>query len=114
MLATMDAVQTMSLTDDECWNAVLQRDRRYDGRFVTAVRSTKIFCRPSCPARTPRREGVKFYAHPTAALSAGFRPCKRCTPETQAADIELVERLCRAIQAHPDRALKLNELGEVA
>jgi AraC family transcriptional regulator, regulatory protein of adaptative response / methylated-DNA-[protein]-cysteine methyltransferase len=113
MLAEMDVITTLDLSDDECYDAVIRRDRRYDGRFVTAVRSTGIFCRPSCPARTPRRSVVTFYPDPASALAAGYRPCKRCTPETQAADIEMVERACRAIQDHPDRSIPLAELGEI-
>jgi len=65
-----------------CWRALVARDARFDGRFFTAVTSTGIYCRPVCPARTPRRENVVF--HPTAASAeeAGFRACLRCRPET--------------------------------
>ena len=70
------------MTDDDRWAAVLRRDRALDGRFVTGVLTTGIYCRPVCPARTPRRENVVF--HPTAASAeaAGFRACLRCRPET--------------------------------
>ncbi|WP_254678275.1 DNA-3-methyladenine glycosylase 2 family protein [Curtobacterium sp. SGAir0471] len=61
--------------------AVASRDARFDGQFVTAVHSTGIYCRPSCPARTPRAEGVTFYRTSAAAHLAGFRACKRCLPE---------------------------------
>ncbi|MGI8847366.1 MAG: Ada metal-binding domain-containing protein [Candidatus Dormibacteria bacterium] len=63
------------------YQAVLSRDARFDGSFVTAVTSTGVFCRPVCPSRTPRRENVRFYATAQAARSAGFRACKRCVPE---------------------------------
>lgn len=66
---------------DRRYRAVRSRDRRFDGRFVTAVRTTGIYCRPSCPARTPKREDVCFYAVPAAAQAAGFRACKRCRPQ---------------------------------
>jgi AraC family transcriptional regulator of adaptative response/methylated-DNA-[protein]-cysteine methyltransferase len=66
--------------DDEAWNAVLGRSRSYDGRFVTGVHSTGIYCRPSCGARHPSRENVRFYASTAEAESAGLRPCKRCRP----------------------------------
>lgn len=65
---------------ERCWQAVCERDARFDGRFVFSVRSTGIYCRPSCPARRPRRENVDFHDSPTAAEAAGFRPCRRCSP----------------------------------
>jgi AraC family transcriptional regulator of adaptative response / DNA-3-methyladenine glycosylase II len=71
----------MELDDDICYRAVLARDPRFDGRFFTAVRTTGIYCRPVCPAVTPRRRNVTFYACAAAAEQAGFRPCKRCRPE---------------------------------
>ena len=66
---------------DDCYTAVTSRDGRFDGRFVTAVLTTRIYCRPSCPARTPLRRNVSFYAEPAAAEAAGFRACKRCRPQ---------------------------------
>jgi AraC family transcriptional regulator of adaptative response / DNA-3-methyladenine glycosylase II len=66
---------------DGCYRAVRGRDTRFDGRFVTAVRTTGIYCRPSCPAQTPKRENVRFYPRPAAAAAAGFRACKRCRPD---------------------------------
>lgn len=68
-------------TDDERYRAVCARDRRFDGQFVMAVHSTGIYCRPSCPARTPKRDGVSFYPTSAAAHQAGYRACKRCLPE---------------------------------
>jgi AraC family transcriptional regulator, regulatory protein of adaptative response / DNA-3-methyladenine glycosylase II len=71
----------MQLNHQQCYDAVTARDRRYDGQFVTAVRTTGVYCRPSCPARTPYAENVEF--HPTAASAqcAGYRSCKRCRPD---------------------------------
>ncbi|MCC2029576.1 DNA-3-methyladenine glycosylase 2 family protein [Microbacterium sp. YMB-B2] len=66
---------------DERYRAIDARDTRFDGQFVTAVHSTGIYCRPSCPARTPKRENVSFYPTSAAAHEAGFRACKRCLPE---------------------------------
>ena len=66
---------------DRCYRAVQGRDKRFDGRFVTAVRTTGIYCRPSCPAQTPRRENVSFFPHAAAAAAAGYRACKRCRPD---------------------------------
>ncbi|MQA99976.1 MAG: helix-turn-helix domain-containing protein [Actinobacteria bacterium] len=71
----------MDLEHDRCYRAVRSRDRRFDGRFFTAVTTTGIFCRPVCPARTPRRENVTFFRTAAAAEGAGFRPCRRCRPE---------------------------------
>src|SRR5260370_32565681 len=66
---------------DVCYRAVRARDARFDGLFFIAVRSTRIFCRPVCPARTPLRRNVEFYANAPAAQAAGYRPCLRCRPE---------------------------------
>lgn len=112
MMALNTAVVEFSmLSEDECWQAILDRDRRFDGLFVTAVRSTGIYCRPSCPARKPHRKNVIFLPDADAAESAGFRPCKRCTPQTQAYEVELVERVCRTVEASNGRVPSLSELG---
>ena len=66
---------------ERCYRAVQARDARFDGWFVTAVTSTRIYCRPSCPARTPGRNHVRFYPGAAAAQRAGFRACKRCRPD---------------------------------
>lgn len=70
-----------SFDADACWRAVRARDRSQDGRFVTGVLSTGIYCRPSCPARHPRRANVRFFADPAAARAAGLRACRRCSPD---------------------------------
>jgi AraC family transcriptional regulator of adaptative response/methylated-DNA-[protein]-cysteine methyltransferase len=83
------------------WRAVLARDARWDGQFVFAVRSTGVYCRPSCPARRPRRNQVVFFSLPEAAESAKFRPCRRCRPREAPAGnptVELVRRVCRTIE----------------
>jgi AraC family transcriptional regulator of adaptative response / DNA-3-methyladenine glycosylase II len=72
----------MDLDHCACYRAICQRDARFDGRFFTAVKTTGIYCRPICPARTPRSENVTFYPTAAAAQEAGFRPCLRCRPET--------------------------------
>ena len=66
---------------DRCYRAVRSRDRRFDGRFVTAVRTTGVYCRPSCPAQTPKPQNVRFFPHPAAAAAAGYRACRRCRPD---------------------------------
>ncbi|HEU4976427.1 MAG TPA: AlkA N-terminal domain-containing protein [Baekduia sp.] len=71
----------MTLDPDRCWQAAQAKDPRFDGWFFCGVTSTGIYCRPSCPARTPRREHLRFYATAAAAQAAGFRACKRCRPD---------------------------------
>jgi AraC family transcriptional regulator of adaptative response / DNA-3-methyladenine glycosylase II len=72
----------MQLDPDACYRALAARDARFDGRFFVGVRTTGIYCRPICPARTPKRENVTFHPSAAAAQQAGFRPCLRCRPET--------------------------------
>lgn len=69
------------IDDDICYAALRARDRRFDGRFYTAVKTTGIFCRPICPAVTPKRTNVQFFPTAEAAIAHGFRPCLRCRPE---------------------------------
>ncbi len=76
----------LSLTDDDRWRIALAKDRRFDGQFITGVHSTGIYCRPSCPARAPKRENVRFYASGAEAEAAGLRACKRCAPGAVARD----------------------------
>ena len=71
----------MTLDPDACYRALVARDPRFDGRFFTGVTSTGIYCRPVCPARTPARANIRFFAHAGAAEAAGFRACRRCRPE---------------------------------
>lgn len=72
----------MELHDDRCYRALSARDARFDGHFFTAVVTTGIYCRPVCPARTPKRRNVRFFPTAAAASEAGFRPCLRCRPES--------------------------------
>ena len=90
---------------ESCYKAVSSRDARFDGRFVTAVRTTGIYCRPSCPAQTPKRENVSFFPRPAAAAAAGYRACKRCRPDAAPGSPEwdvrsdLAARALRGIEA---------------
>ena len=96
------------------WDAVATRDRAMDGVFFYAVMSTGIYCRPSCPSKRPRRENVVFFRAREAAEGAGFRPCKRCKPESinqRDASSQLVEKVCRYIDTHPDEPATLETLG---
>jgi AraC family transcriptional regulator of adaptative response / DNA-3-methyladenine glycosylase II len=74
-------LDVMELDFERCYRAAESRDQRFDGRFYTAVKTTGIFCRPSCPARTPKRANVTFFASAAAAQRAGFRACRRCRPD---------------------------------
>jgi len=100
----------------EMWRAVLARDAGYDGVFVLAVRTTGIYCRPSCPARKPKRENVAFFERPDEAERAGFRACKRCRPDAaRGEEPEFVRRaieLARARDARvTDRDLRVAGLS---
>ena len=81
----------MDLDHDACYRALVHRDARFDGRFFTGVKTTGIYCRPVCPARTPLSRNVVFFPTAAAAQEAGFRPCLRCRPET-APDMALPTR----------------------
>lgn len=72
----------MEIEPERCYRAILARDRRFDGRFFTGVVTTGIYCRPVCPVVPPKRKNMRFYSCAAAAEAAGFRPCKRCRPET--------------------------------
>lgn len=99
--------------EETYWQAVLERDSQANGRFVYAVRSTGIYCKPSCPSRRPGREQVLFFTGPELAEQAGFRECRRCHPreETSDAQVELVQHACRYIEEHLDETLSLEQLG---
>ena len=96
----------MNLDHDACYSAIRVRDARYDGRFFTAVKTTRIYCRPVCPARTPLSRNVVFYATAAAAQEAGFHPCLRCRPE-----IAPAAGPAPGLPASVARALQLIELG---
>ncbi len=99
--------------DDVRWQAVLDRDAKADGTFVFAVRTTGIYCRPSCGARHARRENIAFFASGPSALAAGFRACKRCRPEGVVPDAamrtRIVHQVCQWIDASvgPPRLVEL-------
>lgn len=77
-----------SLTDDEKWMAVSTCEKRYDGLFYYGVKTTGIFCRPSCRAKTPRKENTVYFENTMEAQAAGFRPCKKCRPECKDYDMD--------------------------
>jgi AraC family transcriptional regulator of adaptative response/methylated-DNA-[protein]-cysteine methyltransferase len=92
-------VSSVTIDSAQAWEAVLRRDRSFDGRFVTGVLSTGIYCRPSCAARHPRRENVRFFGDGAEAREAGLRPCLRCSPDHAARDEQAVEAAIAAIKA---------------
>lgn len=97
------------------WTAVRERDAAWDGVFVYAVRSTGIYCRPTCPSRRPKREGVRFFALPNAAESEGFRACLRCHPRSAGvpAPLERVRNACAALASHQNGPIPLAALARL-
>jgi AraC family transcriptional regulator, regulatory protein of adaptative response / methylated-DNA-[protein]-cysteine methyltransferase len=104
----------IAVAQDPRLAAVMTRDRRADGAFVYGVRSTRIFCRPSCSARRPSADRISLFTSPREAREAGFRACLRCQPEAVAnSDATLAQRICRYIDASEDGAPSLIELADV-
>ena len=101
-------------TDEIRWNAVIARDAAHDGKFVFAVSSTGVYCRPSCAARRPRRENVEFFALPEQAERAGYRACLRCKPKALSGNdqADSVKAICRFIEQHLDEPITLGRLGK--
>lgn len=102
-----------SMNAVHAWEAVRNRDRRCDGRFVYAVSSTGVYCRPSCPSRRPTRNHVMCFDSPPQAEAAGYRACLRCRPQSSAgSDAEQrVELARRYLDAHPDEPVTLRRLA---
>src|SRR5216683_7337998 len=93
------------------WRATLARDSRADGTFVLAVRSTRIYCRPSCPARRPLRRNVIFFRTREEAEQQGYRPCLRCRPNEIAGPVALVQRAARDLAESADEGIRLGALA---
>jgi AraC family transcriptional regulator, regulatory protein of adaptative response / DNA-3-methyladenine glycosylase II len=107
----------MVLDPDACFRAVRSRDRRFDGRFFTAVASTGIYCRPICPVRPPKRENMRFYSSAAAAEGAGYRPCLRCRPERAPglATVDAASRLAGAAIARiEEHAVSNGKVSDLA
>lgn len=99
-------------SDDERWEAVTRREPQADGAFFYGVKTTGVFCRPSCASRQPRRENVAFFTDVAAARAAGFRDCKRCQPGGLPRELEIVNRACAALDADPHQRLTLAQLSD--
>jgi AraC family transcriptional regulator, regulatory protein of adaptative response / methylated-DNA-[protein]-cysteine methyltransferase len=98
---------------DEMYEAFVQRDSRFDGIFVTGVRTTGIFCRPSCPARKPARANVEFFSDPRRALASGYRPCRRCRPmEPPGRTPDFVAGLIRELDRDPSARIRDRDLRD--
>lgn len=102
---------TNPVTDAEAWAAFERRDRAWDGRVIGAVKTTGIYCRPSCPARRPKRENVEFFATGAAARAAGYRACLRCAPDEVNREEAALERAYRVL-ANAEEAPSLEALAE--
>ena len=95
-----DRMDNVSRLDaDTAWAAFMRRDRAWDGRIIGAVKTTGIYCKPSCPARRPKRENVEFFADSAAALAAGYRPCLRCKPDEVGRDEEAIAKAVMLLEA---------------
>ena len=98
----------------QCWQDVLTRNPATDGAFVYAVRSTGIYCRPTCASRRPNRDQVQFFADPAGAELSGYRACRRCEPNAPAApQVEFVQDICHYIDEHINDAITLETLSSV-
>ena len=101
---------------DPRWKPLAARDARADGMFVYGVTSTGVYCRPSCPSRRPRADRVRFFDTAVNARQAGFRPCKRCRPDTVGAGpgIDAIHRVSAYLSRHSDETVTLASLGRLA
>lgn len=104
---------TLALAEEDAWAAVRGRDRRFDGAFVFAVKTTGIYCRPSCPARRPHRAHVEFFVSPDEAEAGGYRACRRCHPQhgRRTPAEQAVEAAREYLDAHRDEQVTLSMLA---
>jgi AraC family transcriptional regulator of adaptative response/methylated-DNA-[protein]-cysteine methyltransferase len=109
---TIESLTFETLSEEECFRALEERDESFDGVFIAAVTSTGVYCRPSCPSRKPLRKHVRFFPDTQAAREAGFRACKRCDPDQHEHEARLIEDACRYIEDHIDQSLTLAQLGD--
>ncbi len=106
-----DYLNPQQIDTDKLWESVVTRDRYADGRFVFGVKTTGIFCRPTCPARRPNPENVEYFPDSDSALEAGYRACKRCHPLGKHPDIALVEQVRQIIEEQIDEPPTLAMIG---
>ncbi|HFK1529876.1 TPA: Ada metal-binding domain-containing protein [Bacillus cereus] len=109
----INAMNEINLTDER-WQAIVQNDTSYNDKFYYAVKTTKIFCLPSCKSRTPNRENVRVFSTSNGAIQENFRPCKRCKPiQESLQDINAMKKIKRYIDEHCNRSLKITSLAEM-
>src|SRR5438094_5891334 len=114
MTASLLLPTTLLPTNAEAWRAVSARDAGHDGRFVYAVRSTRVYCRPSCPSRRPTRGNVRYFLVPEDAESAGYRACLRCRPREERALLDSERAVARArayLDQHAGDTIPLTKLA---
>jgi AraC family transcriptional regulator of adaptative response/methylated-DNA-[protein]-cysteine methyltransferase len=111
MMSVMSPVTRRSFDPTAAWAAVQDRDRSADGRFVYAVRTTGVYCRPSCPSRRPKRDNVSFFPETAAARNAGFRPCRRCRPDEPSDGPDPIELAHRLIREDASERITLDRLA---
>ncbi|MDQ0496331.1 bifunctional transcriptional activator/DNA repair enzyme AdaA [Paenibacillus brasilensis] len=108
------AISNLSITDDK-WRAIVENDKSYDGVFWYAVKTTGIFCRPSCKSRPPKRENIRLFKTAEQALAEQFRPCKRCKPTGQRLpDHEWIVWVTEYVNSHYMENLTLHILAEMS
>lgn len=101
------------LTFEEMWEKIIACDATYDGQFYTAVKTTGIYCRPSCRSRKPKKQNVDFYPSRSEAEANGFRPCKRCQPEVERSPHhELIQRVTAFLLDHYKQPVRLEQIAE--
>jgi AraC family transcriptional regulator of adaptative response/methylated-DNA-[protein]-cysteine methyltransferase len=109
-MRTGTQIAVYTIDEDGMWEAIERRDAHLDGQFFFAVHSTRIYCRPSCPSRRPRRDRVAFYKTAAAAEFDGYRACKRCRPAEFATNAEIVQRACQLIGNTDDERFSLSDV----
>ncbi|WP_400195333.1 bifunctional transcriptional activator/DNA repair enzyme AdaA [Lysinibacillus telephonicus] len=103
----------INLSFEEMWEKIIACDRKYDGLFFTAVKTTKIYCRPSCKSRKPKKTNVEFYRDINEVEAAGYRPCKRCQPEVEhSPQIEIIRNIITFLVNHYKQKLILKDIAE--
>jgi len=100
--AMKDRLQSIIPSTAQMRKAIRNRDAAYDGRFFFGVVTTGVYCRPSCPSRAARPENIRFFADPASAASAGFRPCRKCRPDTLGEELERIVEVARHIEANAE------------
>jgi AraC family transcriptional regulator, regulatory protein of adaptative response / methylphosphotriester-DNA alkyltransferase methyltransferase len=109
------AMTEVNLTFEEMWEKIMACDQKYDGLFFTAVKTTKIYCRPSCRSRKPKKVNVEFYFDINEVEAAGYRACKRCQPEVEySPTIELVRNVISYLVNHTAKPLVLRDIADSA